>query len=257
MSIILEPCPHCGAAAELDTHQNFRNFITGEIGRAISAYCTECSAEVSVCVSDVPSITPEQVSAMWNRRTSPAVPDELPDAVCAATAAALGGALDCGRVWSAWGVGTMSESDFYSVADDPERVAEISRAAITAFVGCIAEKNMHIATPAAQSGGLLMPTRGNKSGRDVLLNSFGLRHAAEQLLQRARAIELIATELEASPNLPTIAAKSILKSAGFGVIHQDTIQKIAQLVAWAKEQDADLCDDETLRLIQDGIDQAA
>lgn len=60
--------------------------------------------------------------------------DALPDCVIEATAEAIGGAMDCLRVWSAWGVGTMSADDFASVADDGERVAEIARAAITAYL---------------------------------------------------------------------------------------------------------------------------
>lgn len=46
---------------------------------------------------------------------------------------ALGGALDCNRVWSAWGVGTMSEDDFSQVADDPARVEEITDAVLAAL----------------------------------------------------------------------------------------------------------------------------
>ncbi|OQS42284.1 hypothetical protein [Chromobacterium haemolyticum] len=60
--------------------------------------------------------------------------DALPDCVIEATAEAIGGAMDCLRVWSAWGVGTMSADDFAPVADDGERVAEIARAAITAYL---------------------------------------------------------------------------------------------------------------------------
>lgn len=58
---------------------------------------------------------------------------EVREAVVAAIAEALGDALDCTRVWSAWGAGTMSEEDFRQVADDPERVAEIADAAIAAI----------------------------------------------------------------------------------------------------------------------------
>ncbi|WP_418145537.1 hypothetical protein ABL850_15870 [Variovorax paradoxus] len=55
------------------------------------------------------------------------------DAVCDAVAAALGDAYDCTRVWQAWGVGTMSQDDFSSVAEDPDRVAEIAHAAVDAY----------------------------------------------------------------------------------------------------------------------------
>jgi len=38
---------------------------------------------------------------------------------------ALVGAWDCGRVWEAWEVGTMSEEDFTPTAEDPARVEEL------------------------------------------------------------------------------------------------------------------------------------
>nr|WP_238487065.1 hypothetical protein [Cupriavidus pauculus] len=41
-------------------------------------------------------------------------------------------AYDCTRVWSAWGVGTMSADDFAPIADSEDRVAEIADA-IDAF----------------------------------------------------------------------------------------------------------------------------
>lgn len=60
--------------------------------------------------------------------------DELPESVLDAVAEALGDAYDCTRVWEAWFVGTMSQDDFHSVADSSERVEEIARAAVSAFV---------------------------------------------------------------------------------------------------------------------------
>lgn len=53
-----------------------------------------------------------------------------PDQLCDAIATALGEALDCTRVWSAWGVGTMSEDDFVPVSDQPERLHEIASACL-------------------------------------------------------------------------------------------------------------------------------
>jgi hypothetical protein len=50
-----------------------------------------------------------------------------------AIAEALGDAYDCTRVWSAWGVGTMSQDDFTLVTDDDSRLDEITDAAIQAF----------------------------------------------------------------------------------------------------------------------------
>jgi hypothetical protein len=64
----------------------------------------------------------------------PQFPDaELRETVCTAVESALGEAYDCTRVWSAWGVGTMSQDDFTPVASDAGRVAEIADAALTAI----------------------------------------------------------------------------------------------------------------------------
>lgn len=45
-------------------------------------------------------------------------------------AGALGSAYDCNRVWSAWGVNTMGPDDFSLVAEDADRLDEITRAAL-------------------------------------------------------------------------------------------------------------------------------
>lgn len=67
---------------------------------------------------------------------------EIPEAVLDAVAEALGGAYDCLRVWSAWGVGTMGPDDFALVAEDGERLADIARAAITADRAALEAVNM-------------------------------------------------------------------------------------------------------------------
>lgn len=54
------------------------------------------------------------------------------EAIRDAVAQALGDTYDCTRVWSAWGVGTMSEDDFYPVAESEERLYEIVDAALMA-----------------------------------------------------------------------------------------------------------------------------
>lgn len=66
----------------------------------------------------------------WKRARAGVAPDR--GAVRDAVAAALGEAMDCTRVWSAWGVGTMSQDDFQLVAEDDERLDEIVDAAIEA-----------------------------------------------------------------------------------------------------------------------------
>jgi len=45
---------------------------------------------------------------------------------------ALGDAYDCGREWSAWSWGNMSEEDFSPVYENPNRVSEIANAALDA-----------------------------------------------------------------------------------------------------------------------------
>lgn len=53
-------------------------------------------------------------------------------AVRDALAEALGDTYDCTRVWSAWGVGTMSQDDFVPVTEDDERLHELTIAALDA-----------------------------------------------------------------------------------------------------------------------------
>lgn len=69
MGYKLKPCPFCGGQAELDSKQAFREFVSGKISDAVAVYCTKCSAEISVCVPDVPDIQPEQLVDMWNTQS--------------------------------------------------------------------------------------------------------------------------------------------------------------------------------------------
>ncbi|WP_458763529.1 hypothetical protein [Cupriavidus basilensis] len=59
--------------------------------------------------------------------------EEQKQAVRDAVASALGDAYDCQRIWSAWGVGTMSSNDFSLVAEDDERLSDITDAALAAM----------------------------------------------------------------------------------------------------------------------------
>jgi hypothetical protein len=61
--------------------------------------------------------------------------DALRERVRDAIAEALGSAYDCLRVWEAWSVGTMSRDDFSLIADDEERLYELTDAAIAAMTG--------------------------------------------------------------------------------------------------------------------------
>jgi hypothetical protein len=77
-------------------------------------------------------IAPKATEQLESELT-PAVSEETREQVCTAVAESLGDAYDCTRVWSAWGVGTMSQADFSLVAEDDSRVAEIADAAISAL----------------------------------------------------------------------------------------------------------------------------
>jgi hypothetical protein len=61
---------------------------------------------------------------------APAVRESVRDAV----AAGLVGNFYCGRVWSAWGVGTMREDDFTPSEEVDDVVDEITDAAIAAML---------------------------------------------------------------------------------------------------------------------------
>jgi len=50
-----------------------------------------------------------------------------------AAAVALAGALDCTRVWEAWGYGTMGPDDFVELAEQPERLEEVVTAVAAAL----------------------------------------------------------------------------------------------------------------------------
>ena|ERR1043165_4175616 len=78
----------------------------------------------------------EALTEYWNRRAAQPVvlSDDLRDKVRDAVAAALGEAMDCTRVWSAWSYGTMGPNDFSVVANDDDRLEEIVDAAINAIL---------------------------------------------------------------------------------------------------------------------------
>lgn len=61
--------------------------------------------------------------------------DARREAAMEAVTEALGDACDCTRIWSAWQVGTMSQDDFSPVAEDSDRVFEITDAVINALKG--------------------------------------------------------------------------------------------------------------------------
>lgn len=61
---------------------------------------------------------------MTEINTPPALPEGLRETLVAALNAELGDSYDCGRVWEAWEVGTMSEDDFTPIADRVDEIAD-------------------------------------------------------------------------------------------------------------------------------------
>lgn len=101
-------------------------------GSSVLRTANNCIAEIQELAR---VLLPSVSQAVHVAPQASALPDgDLPDAVIKATAEAIGSAYDCMRVWSAWGVGTMGPDDFLPVADDGDRVAEIARAVIGAWL---------------------------------------------------------------------------------------------------------------------------
>lgn len=73
MSDTLLPCPFCGGDAEQDHHEAFRALHDGELGEAVTIYCTRCTARVEMCHADHPEYAPEDMMTIlaeaWNSRT--------------------------------------------------------------------------------------------------------------------------------------------------------------------------------------------
>ncbi len=73
----LEPCPFCGGEAEIDLHQGFRHYRTGQPLDQVSIYCTTCSANISYYPGDLDCDrdgTAELCIAEWNTRTPAPAP---------------------------------------------------------------------------------------------------------------------------------------------------------------------------------------
>lgn len=68
----LKPCPFCGAPAEMDTRRAYRDTATGALDTAMAIYCTQCTAEKSMCLKDYRGLTTDEIAADliigWNRR---------------------------------------------------------------------------------------------------------------------------------------------------------------------------------------------
>jgi len=68
----LLPCPFCGEPAEMDTWQQYRNLVVGNIGRAFAIYCRACPVNMSLCREDMPELDTEDfvqlLTEKWNAR---------------------------------------------------------------------------------------------------------------------------------------------------------------------------------------------
>lgn len=72
MSNELKACPFCGAPGEDDYSRHYRNIVTGKVEQAVAVYCTSCSADISICLADVPELSRDDAMALcreqWNAR---------------------------------------------------------------------------------------------------------------------------------------------------------------------------------------------
>lgn len=73
MNAKLLPCPFCGGAAEMDSQRGYLTMPGGKLDSAVAIYCTECSAEHSMCRADhrdlfVDDLINIMIEA-WNKRT--------------------------------------------------------------------------------------------------------------------------------------------------------------------------------------------
>jgi len=89
-------------------------------------WCAEM-AKLEEGVQDFSVGVPSQPSAT-------VVPEDLRIKLRDAFAEVLGNAMDCTRVWSAWGVGTMTEDDFSSIAENEDRLEEFVSAALSVLL---------------------------------------------------------------------------------------------------------------------------
>lgn len=79
----LKPCPFCNAPAELDYSRYFRAITNGNLEKAVAVYCTQCSADMTLCRGDHSGYDEEQLADVlieeWNRRFEQTLADKRPD----------------------------------------------------------------------------------------------------------------------------------------------------------------------------------
>ncbi len=127
MSDNLKPCPFCKGNV---------HFCKDEDHECERVHCDKCGMfEFNVPNADEITLQQRQeyVVALWGRAdlAQPVAPvvDERA-ALHSAISEAISGLYYCGRVWSAWGVGTMTEDDFSPANEESDVIDEIVSAAI-------------------------------------------------------------------------------------------------------------------------------
>jgi hypothetical protein len=132
----LLPCPFCQHKV-VSLHAHSRRTNTAG-GYHHFVRCPRCHTEGPRSL-----LGKNEAVRAWNRRAAqPVVPtDDMRDKVRDAIAAALGEAMDCTRVWSAWSYGTMGPDDFSVVANDDDRLEEIVDAALNAILAAKEQAN--------------------------------------------------------------------------------------------------------------------
>lgn len=97
------------------------NAVEKPVNRRVCHACIGLNREVFCHICDDCAEQPAPVAVVMPERVV------LRDII----AQAIGGdAYDCIRVWSAWGVGTMSDDDFIPIVDQEERLYEIADACL-------------------------------------------------------------------------------------------------------------------------------
>ena len=100
-----------------------------------SAFRRYCAEHRLAFIGECGPWTREALRAAAQPAAQSTVDEAVRQRVREAVAGAIGEqAFDCTRVWSAWGVGTMTEDDFELIAQNDTRIAEIADAALAAAV---------------------------------------------------------------------------------------------------------------------------
>lgn len=127
---------HAEAMNALDRMTDQRDQLAGVVSQMARAEDLLRAAVLELSGLEYPSLVlVDNINGFLAGEVLPsAAPEELPPAVLERVSEALGEAMDCGRVWTAWGYGTMGPDDFSPVGQDEERVHEIATAAISAWL---------------------------------------------------------------------------------------------------------------------------